>query len=115
MPLRSAQVSAYAAAVLAFGSAAVSLYWMLGGTGLLDTVGGTFEDLSRERSPQSIVLGMLVVLVKVTGGLLALAWSSRWAPTSDAGCSWYRPPWEAPFSSSTEECSSSLVGSCSPT
>jgi hypothetical protein len=51
--------------MLAFGSAAVSLYWTLGGTALLDTVGGTFEDLARERSPQSIVLGMLVVLVKV--------------------------------------------------
>jgi hypothetical protein len=73
MPLRSTRVPAYAAAVLAFGSAAVSLYWTLGGTVLLDTVGGTFEDLARERSPESIVLGVLVVLVKVAAGLLALA------------------------------------------
>jgi hypothetical protein len=51
MSLRSTRVPAYAAAALAFGSAAVSLYWTLGGTVLLDTVGGTFEDLARERSP----------------------------------------------------------------
>ena len=40
---------AYEAAVLAFDSALVSLYWTLGGTLSLDTVGGT-EDLARERS-----------------------------------------------------------------
>jgi Protein of unknown function (DUF3995) len=78
MPLRSTRVPAYAAAVLAFGSAAVSLYWTLGGTVLLDTVGGTFEDLARERSPASIVLGVLVVLVKVAAGLLALAFVQPW-------------------------------------
>jgi len=75
MPLRSTRVPAYAAAVLAFGSAAVSLYWTLGGTVLLDTVGGTFEDLARERST---VLGVLVVLVKVAAGLLALAFVQPW-------------------------------------
>lgn len=78
MPPRSTRVPAYIAAVLAFGSAAVSLYWTLGGTVLLDTVGGTFEDLARERSSQSIVLGMLVVLVKGAGGLLALALVQPW-------------------------------------
>jgi Protein of unknown function (DUF3995) len=69
---------AYAAAVLAFASALVSLYWTLGGTLLLDTVGGTFEDLARERSGAAIALGVLVVLVKVVGGLLALALVQPW-------------------------------------
>jgi hypothetical protein len=78
MPPRSTRVPAFVAAVLAFGSAAVSLYWTLGGTVLLDTVGGTFEDLARERSPQSIVLGMLVVLIKVADGMLALALIQPW-------------------------------------
>lgn len=41
-------------------------------------LGGTFEDLARERSPQSIALGMLVVPVKVAGGLLALALVQPW-------------------------------------
>jgi hypothetical protein len=41
---------AYAAAGLAFASAAVSLFWTLGGTLLLDTVRGAIEDLARDRS-----------------------------------------------------------------
>jgi Protein of unknown function (DUF3995) len=75
---------AYAAAVLAFGSAAVSLYWTLGGTFLLDTLGGTLEDLARERSGAALALGILVVLVKIAGGFLALAlvrpWGARFVP-----------------------------------
>jgi hypothetical protein len=69
---------AYAAAVLAFASAVVSLYWTLGGTLLLDTLGGTFEGLARERSGTAIALGILVVLVKVVGGLLALGLVRPW-------------------------------------
>ena len=76
-PLRRV-LPAYVAAVLAFASALVSLYWTLGGTLLLDTVGGTFEDLARERSGAAIALGVLVVLVKVVGGLLALALVQPW-------------------------------------
>ena len=72
------RVPAYAAAVLAFASGAVSLYWTFGGTVLLDTVGGAFEDLARKMSPEAILLGILVVLVKVAGGLLALALVQPW-------------------------------------
>jgi hypothetical protein len=74
-----------------------------------------FEDLARERSPQSIGLGMLVVLVKVAGGLLALALVRPLGIHIGRRLFLYRPPWEASFSSSTEVCSSSLEGSCSPT
>jgi Protein of unknown function (DUF3995) len=69
---------AYAAAVLAFASAAVSLYWTLGGIRLLDTIGGSIEDLARERSGGALVLGILVVLLKVAGGWLALALVRPW-------------------------------------
>ncbi len=69
---------AYTAAVLAFASAAVSLYWTLGGTRLLDTVGGSLEDLARDRSSGALALGILVVLVKAIGGLLALALVRPW-------------------------------------
>jgi len=69
---------AYAAAVLAFASAAVSLYWTLGGTRLLDTVGGSLEDLARERSGGALLLGIVVVLVKAVGGVLALALVRPW-------------------------------------
>lgn len=71
--LRQLAWPAYTAAALAFASAAVTLYWTLGGTALLGTVGGVFEDLARERSVGAIAIGIVVVLVKVSAGLLALA------------------------------------------
>lgn len=69
---------AYAAAVLAFTSAAVSLFWTLGGTFLLDTVGGAIEDTARERSAGAIALGGVTVALKVTAGLLAVALVRPW-------------------------------------
>jgi Protein of unknown function (DUF3995) len=59
--------------MLAFASAAVSLYWTLGGTALLDALGGTYERLARDRSMAALALGIGVVLIKVAGGLAALA------------------------------------------
>jgi hypothetical protein len=38
----------------------------------LDTVGGTFEELARERSAAAIALGILIVTIKVAAGALAL-------------------------------------------
>jgi len=63
----------YAAAVLAFGSAAVSLFWALGGTLLLDTVGGAIEELARERPPEAIASAAATALLKAGAGLLAIA------------------------------------------
>lgn len=60
-------------AVLAFTHAAVTAFWTLGGTLLLDTVGAPFEDLAREHSLSSFALGCAVVLLKATAALLALA------------------------------------------
>lgn len=53
--------------------------WMLGGTLLLDTVGGAPEDLARERSLGSFAFGTGVVVLKVTAGLLVLALLGRGA------------------------------------
>jgi hypothetical protein len=64
---------AYTAAGLAFASAAVTLYWTLGGTMLLDTVGGAIEDLARDRSPAAIALGATTALLKLATGALAVA------------------------------------------
>jgi hypothetical protein len=66
------RVPALAAAVLAFASAAVSLFWTLGGTLLLDTVGGALEDLARTRSPPAVMLGVATVAIKGAAGVLAL-------------------------------------------
>jgi phosphate/sulfate permease len=51
----------------------VSLYWALGGTALLDTVGGEIEELARERSTAAVLFISLTVVLKVLAGLLALA------------------------------------------
>jgi hypothetical protein len=64
--------AAIVAAGLAFSSAAVTAYWTLGGTALLDTVGGYAEDLARTGGPLAVLVGIIVVAVKVVGGLVAL-------------------------------------------
>lgn len=76
---RRGERAAYAAAALAFASAAVSLYWALGGTALLDTVGGAIEELARERSAGAVALISVTVVAKLLGGGLALelAWRRR--------------------------------------
>ena len=70
---RSGRSAALAAAALAFASAAVSLYWTLGGTGLLDTVGGEIERLARERSAAAIAVVGATAVAKLLAGALALA------------------------------------------
>jgi hypothetical protein len=70
---RRARSAARLAAGLAFASAAVSLYWTVGGTVLLDTVGGAIEDLARDRSLGAVALGTTTVLLKVAAGILSLA------------------------------------------
>ncbi|MDQ5834476.1 MAG: hypothetical protein M3550_15700 [Actinomycetota bacterium] len=52
------------AAALAFASAAVTLFWTLGGTLGLDTVGGQLEELARARSAGALLLGTVVVLAR---------------------------------------------------
>jgi hypothetical protein len=55
-----------------------SLYWALGGTAGLDTVGGAIEELARTRDPAGIALGLGAGVLKVAGGLLALALVRPW-------------------------------------
>ena len=71
-------LGAYGSAALALLYAAVSAYWTLGGTRLLSTVGGTFEDLARERAPASLALSAAVTIAKLVGGALSLALVQRW-------------------------------------
>lgn len=71
--MSGARWAAVGAAGLAGTSAAVTLYWILGGTALLDTVGGAMEQLARSRSTAALVLGSLTVLAKVVAALLALS------------------------------------------
>jgi hypothetical protein len=70
--------AAYAACALALLSAVPSFYWALGGTAGLDTVGGRIEELGRAHDPKAVVLGAGAGVLKVAGGLLALALARPW-------------------------------------
>jgi Protein of unknown function (DUF3995) len=75
---RPTALAAYAACALALLSAVPSFYWALGGTAGLDTVGGTLEELGRAHDPRGVALGVGAGLLKVAGGLLALALARPW-------------------------------------
>ncbi|MGI8428650.1 MAG: DUF3995 domain-containing protein [Solirubrobacteraceae bacterium] len=65
---------AFALASLALGLAyaLVSAYWGVGGTGLLDTVGGVFERAGRSGGMAIFVLLWTVVVVKMIAAVLPL-------------------------------------------
>ena len=75
---RTTAWAAYAACALAWLSAVPSFYWALGGTAGLDTVGGAIEELARTREPAGLALGLGAGVLKVAGGLLALALVRPW-------------------------------------
>ncbi len=68
-----ALAAAWAAFVLGAAYAAVSAYWGLGGTGLLDTLGGALERAARSGSAGSLVLVWTTALLKLCGAVLPLA------------------------------------------
>jgi uncharacterized membrane protein len=71
--VHSGRSAAYAAAALAFASAAVTFYWAFGGTALLDTVGGEIEELARERSASALALVGGTGVAKLLAGAVAVA------------------------------------------
>jgi Protein of unknown function (DUF3995) len=75
---RATAWAAYAACALALLYAVPSFYWALGGTAGLRTVGGAIERLGRTHDPASIALGIGAGVLKVAGGLLALALVRPW-------------------------------------
>jgi Protein of unknown function (DUF3995) len=71
-------VAAYAAAVVAFAYALVSLYWGVGGHRLLSTIGGYVAQLAREGGAVPVLVALAASAAKVAGGLLALALVRPW-------------------------------------
>ena len=71
-------VAAYAAAVVAFAYALVSLYWAVGGHRLVSTVGGYVAHFARQGGAVPVVLALAATAAKVAGGLLALALVRPW-------------------------------------
>lgn len=70
--------AAYAAALAAFAYALVSLYWALGGHGLIGTVGGFAEQAARRGGAGATLFALAAVAAKVLGGVLALALARPW-------------------------------------
>ena len=73
--------AAYSAAACALLFAAVSLYWALGGTTGLRTVGAEAERLGRARDTQVMVAVWAATVLKVVGAVLALALVRPWGRT----------------------------------
>jgi hypothetical protein len=71
-------VAAYAAAAVAFGYAAVSLYWALGGHAMVSTVGGYVQRFAREGGAVPVLVALAAAVAKVIGGVLALALVRPW-------------------------------------
>jgi hypothetical protein len=71
-------VSAYAAVIAAFGYAAVSLYWAVGGQALVSTIGGAVEQFAHRGGALAVLAALAVTAAKVAGGLLALALVRPW-------------------------------------
>ncbi len=65
--------TAWAALVLGLPNAAISAYWGLGGTWLLDTVGGALESKGRAGSPGLIAIVWLSVILKLIASVIGLA------------------------------------------
>lgn len=71
MPPRRAVALALVAAALGVGHALFSAYWALGGTALLDTIGGSLEEAGRDRDPDLIAGLWVVVVVKLVVAVAA--------------------------------------------
>jgi Protein of unknown function (DUF3995) len=69
---RGAVVAAVISAGVGAASAAMSAYWALGGTALLDTVGGEIERWGRERSAGVVVTLWLITVAKLGGAVAPL-------------------------------------------
>ena len=65
--------AAYAAAILAFAYALVSLYWAAGGHALIGTVGGYVQQFADRGGAGPLLAALAAAVAKVAGGLIALA------------------------------------------
>jgi hypothetical protein len=64
---------AQAACVAGLAYAAISVYWALGGTWLLDTIGGTLEQQGRAGNPGIILAVWAAAVLKIIGAIVPLA------------------------------------------
>jgi len=68
----------YAAFAVGFLYTLISLYWAVGGTQLLDTIGGRLAELARARDNTLLTFVWLTVALKLVAALLGLALTMQW-------------------------------------
>lgn len=73
MRARTAVAAAWTACVLGVAYAAISVYWGVGGTALLGTLGGALEREARSGSAGSLALVWGAAALKLVGALLPIA------------------------------------------
>ena len=71
-------VAAYAAAIVPFAYALVSLYWAAGGQALISTVGGYVQQFADRGGAAPLLAALAAAVAKVACGLLALALARPW-------------------------------------
>lgn len=71
-------VTAYAAAIAAFTYALISLYWAVGGRGLVSTVGGYVAQFAHRGGAAAVLVPLAATVAKMAGALLALALARPW-------------------------------------
>lgn len=76
--LVAGRAAAYAASLAAFAYGLVSLYWALGGHGLISTVGGYVEQFAQRGGATAVLLAWAATVLKAAGGFLALALARPW-------------------------------------
>lgn len=78
--LSESRTARFGAAAFALGllHTLVSVFWAVGGTTGLDTVGGELERLGRERDPLMLMVIWLAVALKLTAATLGLAVAREW-------------------------------------
>lgn len=76
--VRAGHWRAYAAFWCGLLFALVNLYWTLGGTFALDTVGGEVVQAVRAKDPAMMAVLAVTVVVKVAGAVFALALIQPW-------------------------------------
>jgi hypothetical protein len=86
--MAAAWVAAVLGLVVGLPYAAISAYWAIGGTALLDTVGGVFEQAGRSGGTAVRIGLWAVVLVKIAAGALPVLALSR-----ILGSGWHRLVW----------------------
>jgi hypothetical protein len=89
--------AAYAAAIVAFAYALVSLCWAVGGHGLVSTVGGYVEQFARHGGALPVLVALAAVAAKVAGGLLALALVRPWGRVVPRRWRWHLGVWDPWF------------------